>query len=197
MDSPSSHDVTRLLEAWNHGSPEALEALVPLVHAELRRLAAHYLSAERPGHLLQTTALINEAWVRLLGWKTVEWKNRAHFLGVSAALMRRILVDFARARAYRKRGGNAIQVSFSEAAKVAEAELNLDVLALDEALERLARLDPRQSRVVEMRFFGGMEEEQIAAALNISLATVKRDWSVARLWLLNELHSDKTDDACQ
>ncbi len=195
MESPPPHEVTRLLQAWNQGSQQALEELAPLVYAELHRLAAHYLSAERPGHMLQTTALINEAWVRLLDWKNVEWKNKAHFLGVSSELMRRILVDFARSRDYQKRGGNAIQVSLSEATHVANPESSLNVIALDEALQKLAQLDQRQSRIVEMRFFGGMQEDEIADALDISVATVKRDWSVARLWLLNELQSNESHDA--
>lgn len=194
MESPPPHEITRLLHAWNQGDPQALESLAPLVYAELHRLAANYLNGERPGHILQTTALINEAWIRLLGWKNVEWKNKAHFLGVSSELMRRVLVDFARSREYQKRGGGSIQVSLSEASNIANPETSLDVVALDEALEKLTQLDARQSRIVEMRFFCGMQEEEIAAALGISVATVKRDWTVARLWLLNELQPGKLHD---
>jgi RNA polymerase sigma factor (TIGR02999 family) len=144
------------------------------------------MAQERQGHLLQTTALVNEAFIRLIDWKNVRWQNRAHFFGVSAQLMRRILVDFARAQKYAKRGGDALQVSLAESAAVLQ-ERNTDLIALDQALEQLAALDARQSQVVELKFFGGMEMEEIAEALHVSLGTVKRDWSLAKLWLLSRL----------
>src|SRR5919197_815015 len=164
MIVPSSHEVTHLLLAWSDGDQAALEQLTPLVYKGLHRLAKGYLHQERPGHLLQTTALVNEAYLRLIDWKQVRWQNRAHFFGVSAQLMRRILVDFARARQQDKRGGAARQVSFDEAAAVS-AERTAEFIALDEALERLAAIDPRRSRMVELRFFGGLSEEEAAAGL--------------------------------
>ena len=186
MESLETHDVTRLLQAWEQGDQSALDQLMPLVYGELHRLASHYMHQERPGHLLQTTALVNEAYLRLTNCQHLHWQNRAHFFGVAAQLMRRILVDFARARAYAKRGGNAVQVSLSEVDNVA-TEPPLDVVALDEALTRLEALDERQGKVVEMRFFGGMGLEEIAEVLKVSLGTIKRDWSLAKLWLLREL----------
>jgi len=182
----STHDITQLLLAWGDGDQTALEKLAPLVHAELHRLAKRYMAGERRGHLLQTTALVNEAYLRLVDWKAVRWQNRAHFFGVSAGLMRRVLVDFARSQNYAKRGGGALRVSLGEAAAVSP-EPSIDLLALDEALGRLSALDARQARVVELRFFGGMELEEIAEALKVSLGTVKRDWGLAKLWLLREL----------
>ena len=182
----STHDITQLFLAWGDGDQTALEKLAPLVHAELHRLAKRYMAGERRGHLLQTTALVNEAYLRLVDWKAVRWQNRAHFFGVSAGLMRRVLVDFARSQNYAKRGGGALRVSLGEAAAVSP-EPSIDLLALDEALGRLSALDARQARVVELRFFGGMELEEIAEALKVSLGTVKRDWGLAKLWLLREL----------
>src|SRR5215472_18180463 len=186
MQSPSAQEITRLLVAWGDGDRSALEELAPLVYSELHRLAHHYMSRERPGHTLQTTALVNEAYVRLIDWKNVRWQNRAHFFGVSAQLMRRILVDFARSRAYAKRGGAARQITLDEAAGV-PAQSGADLVALDQALNDLARLDERQSRVVEMRFFGGLKLEEIAEVLKVSVGTVRRDWSMARAWLHKEL----------
>lgn len=186
MAQPSEHEVTQLLFAWGEGDQAALERLAPLVHAELHRLAKHYMAQERPGHMLQTTALVNEAFLRLVDWKNVRWQNRAHFYGVSAQLMRHILVDFARAQSYAKRGGKICFVSLAEAADVLQ-ESRPDLLALDAALDKLAALDPRQSRVVELRFFGGLTLEEIAEVLKVSLGAVKRDWSLAKLWLLHEL----------
>lgn len=194
MDSPSGHDVTQLLHAWSEGDREALDDLIPLIYTELHRLAGHYMHAERPGHILQTTALINEAWMRLSEWKNVEWQNRAHFYGVAAQMMRRVLVDIARSRGYLKRGGSAIQVSLDEASGILTYQ-NLDLLALHEALDNLSELDARQARVVEMRFFGGLEEAEIAAVLDVSVPTVKRDWRLAKLWLLNELYGESLGDA--
>lgn len=194
MTTPSSHEVTQLLLAWSDGDQAALEQLTPLVHRELRRLAKGYMRQERPGHILQTTALINEAYLRLIDWKNVHWRSRAHFFGVAAQLMRRILVDFARARQQDKRGGAACQVSLDEAAGVS-AERSAEFIALDEALDRLAAIDPRRSRMVELRFFGGLSEEETAEALKVSPRTVRREWSLARAWLYRELRSEEPEGA--
>ena len=193
MTHSSTHEITQLLLTWGEGDQSALEKLAPLIHSELHRLAKGYMAQERPGHLLQTSALINEVYLRLIDWKNVKWQNRAHFFGVSAQLMRRVLVDFARSHNYQKRGGGAQPVSLAEVA-VEIKERPVDILALDEALERLAILDARQCQVVEMKFFGGMEMEEIAEAMQISLGTVKRDWSLAKLWLLRELSGVKRDN---
>lgn len=191
MTTPSAHEVTRLLLAWNEGDQAALEKLMPLVHAELHRLAHHYMGGERHGHTLQTTALINEAYLRLIDWKSVRWQNRAHFFGVSARLMRRILVDFARSRPHLERAGQLQQVSLDEALAVAE-EPSADLVALDEALTTLAELDPRKSRVVELRFFGGLSVEETAEVLKVAPITVMREWNKAKAWLYRELKgSDK------
>jgi len=186
MAAASKKPITELLVAWSDGDQAALEKLTPLVYDELHRLAHRYMGQERPGHMLQTSALVNEAYVRLIDWKNVRWQNRAHFFGVSAQLMRRILVDFARSRGYAKRGGAARQVTLDEAAGV-PAQSGADLVALDQALNDLARLDERQSRVVEMRFFGGLKLEEIAEVLKVSVGTVRRDWSMARAWLHKEL----------
>ena len=186
MTTHSPKEITRLLVAWGDGDESALADLTPLVYEELHRLAHHYMSGERAGHTLQTTALVNEAYVRLIDWKNVRWQNRAHFFGVSAQLMRRILVDFARARGYDKRGGGAPAVELDEAVLVAD-EKGTDMVALDEALNALAELDERQSKVVELRFFGGLSIEETAEALKISSATVKRDWAMARAWLRRQM----------
>lgn len=188
MSKPIEPNVTQLLQAWSEGDQEALISLTPLVYDELHRLARRYMAQERPGHLLQTSALVNEAFIRLIDWKNVRWKNRAHFLGVAAQLMRHILVDFARTQAQTKRGGEFLRVSLGEAAQVSD-ERNPDLIALDEALKQLAALDVRQSQVVELKFFGGMEMDEIAEVLNVSLGTVKRDWSLAKLWLLHRLNT--------
>ncbi len=187
MDTPSTHEITQLLVAWNQGDAAALERLTPFVHAELHRLAKRYMAGERAGHLLQTTALVNEAWLRLIDWQNVEWQNRAHFFGLAAQLMRRILVDFARARDREKRGGDELQVSLSAAANVA-VERSADLVALDDALQALEKLDPRQARVVELRFFAGLSNEETAEALKVSVGTVRRDWSLAEAWLFRELN---------
>jgi RNA polymerase sigma factor (TIGR02999 family) len=186
MQAQSSREITRLLVAWSDGDESALEQLAPLIHAELHRLAHHYMSRERPGHLLQTSALINEAYIRLIDWKNVRWQNRAHFFGVAAQLMRRILVDFARDRQYLKRGGGALFVSLSDAASFV-VQRGEDFVALDEALNALAQIDPRKVRVVEMRFFAGLSIEEVAELLNVSKETVMRDWRLAKVWLLREL----------
>jgi RNA polymerase sigma factor (TIGR02999 family) len=176
---------------WGNGDEAALEKLVPLVESELRRLAQHYLNQERSGHTLQTTALINEAYIRLIQWKSVNWKNRGHFLGVSAQLMRRILVDYARHHRYLKRGGgNAIKVSLEDAHGLAVEQPN-DLVEIDAALNRLATVDPRRSKIVELRFFGGLSVEETAEALEISPTSVKRDWSLAQAWLYCELRGEQ------
>jgi RNA polymerase sigma-70 factor (ECF subfamily) len=182
-----SRDVTRLLARWTDGDQAALQQLVPIVHEELRRLARRQMAGERPGHTLQPTALVNEAYLRLVNLKQMQWQNRAHFFAMAARLMRRILVDFARSRGYQKRGGEAQQVSFTEALEVAGGQPT-DVVALDDALEALADVDERKSRIVELRFFGGLSVEETAEVLNVSRETVKRDWKFAKMWLLRHLH---------
>src|SRR5215470_4845784 len=194
MTAPSTHEITGLLVAWGNGDQEALDQLTPLVYQELHRLAEHYMKGERSGHILQTTALVNEVYLRLIDWKNVEWQNRAHFFGVSARLMRHILVNFARKRLTAKRGGADVQVSLSEAANMTSAQ-NLDLVALDDALNALAALDPRQSQVIEMRFFGGLSINETAEALKVSPGTVRRDWSLAQAWLRRELKRGDDRDA--
>jgi len=189
MQIEPSQDITRLLVAWSEGDVSALDQLAPLIHAELHRLAHNYMRREQPGHLLQTSALINEAYIRLIDWKNVRWQNRAHFFGVAAQLMRRILVDFARERQYLKRGGGALQVSLSEAASFV-AQRNVDFVALDEALTVLGEIDPRKVKVVEMRFFAGLSVNEVATLLNVSEETVMRDWRLAKVWLLRELQGE-------
>jgi RNA polymerase sigma-70 factor (ECF subfamily) len=184
--APEVFETTRLLKAWSEGDETALERLVPLVDAEMRRLARHYLRQERPGHILQTTALINEAWIRLINWPDASWQNRAHFIGLAARLMRRVLVDEARRRKAQRYGGDAVQVSLANAEGIAH-EKNADLVKLDDALNELATFDERQSRIVELRFFGGLSLEETAEALNISPRTVQREWSLAQAWLYREL----------
>lgn len=186
MAQPSADEITGLLAAWSGGDESALERLMPLVYGELRRLARHYMNRESPGHTLQTTALVNEAYLRLVNWKDVQWQNRAHFFAVSARMMRRILVDFARDKRYLKRGGGALRVSLSEAASFT-VDRGEDLVALDEALTALAKVDPRKDQVVEMRFFGGLSVEEVAEVLQVSEETVMRDWRLAKVWLLREL----------
>ena len=186
MSEDSSPNVTQLLVAWGKGDQHAFDALMPEVRKELHRLAAHYMAEESPGHDLQPTALINEAYLRLVDWKNIQWADRAHFFGMAANMMRRVLVDYARSRDRLKRGGEAIQVSFTEAANVPVPQ-SADVLSLDKALRELEKIDPRKSRIVEMRFFGGLSQEETAEALNVSVATVRHDWSLARAWLAREL----------
>ena len=178
--------VTGLLQAWGGGDAAALDQLVPIVYEELHRQAQRYLRREAPGHTLQTTALVHEAYLRLVDQRQARWQNRAQFFGVAAQLMRRILVDYARRHQAAKRGGSAIQVPFEEGA-VAAAESDVDLVALDNALTRLAVLDPQQARVVELRYFTGLGIEESAEALGISPATVKREWAMARAWLKREL----------
>ncbi|HEY6399866.1 MAG TPA: sigma-70 family RNA polymerase sigma factor [Blastocatellia bacterium] len=193
MAIPSAQEITQLLVAWNNGDEAALEKLTPLVQAELRRLAKRYMAGERQGHILQTTALVNEAFLRLIDWQNVEWRNRAHFFGLAAQIMRRILVDFARARRSEKRGGDALLVSLSDAADV-PSERSADLVALDDALRTLEKLDPRQARVVELRFFAGLNLEETAEALKVSLSTVRRDSSMAEAWLFRELNKTVMSD---
>ena len=192
MPAHSPKEITRLLVAWGDGDQSALEELAPLVHSELHRLAHRYMSRERPGHTLQTSALVNEAYVRLIDWKNVRWQNRAHFFAVSAQLMRRILVDFARDRRYLKRSGGA-RVSLTEAAAFT-VDRDADLVALDEALIALAEVDPRKGQVVEMRFFGGLSVEEVAEVLKVSKETVMRDWRLAKSWLLRELDNTVTSN---
>ena len=184
-----SHEITQLLLAWSEGDREALDRLTPLVYAELRRLAKSYMRKERAGHTLQTTALIHEAYLRLIDASQVEWRSRAHFFGVAARAMRQILVAMARERGCQKRGGVARQVSLDEAMMIDEG-LDEDLVALDEALGALAQFDARKAQVVEMRFFGGLTEEEIAGALNVSAETVRRDWRLARSWLRRKLSGE-------
>jgi RNA polymerase sigma-70 factor, ECF subfamily len=188
-----AHEVTQLLQAWSEGDEQALERLMPLVYGELHRLAGRYMAGEAPGHTLQTTALVNEAYLRLVDVKKVSWQNRAHFFGVSAHLMRRILVDFARSRRSLKRGGDAHTISLEEGL-IVSPELGADVVALDDTLKALASMDPRRSRVVELRFFGGLSVDEAAEVLKVSPETVMHDWKLAKAWLLRELSVDKGND---
>jgi RNA polymerase sigma-70 factor, ECF subfamily len=180
------HDLTQLLLAWNGGDQSAFDRLVPLVHSELRRLATSYMRRERPGHTLQTTALINEAYVRLIDAQRVPWQNRSHFFGIAAGIMRRILVDFARNRNFQKRGGGVSHLQLDDELAATPAP-NEDLVALDEALNALAEVNQRMARVVELRFFGGLRETEIAIALDVSPRTVREDWRLAKSWLLRRL----------
>ena len=194
MSTPGSHEVTQLLRAWSEGDQAALERLIPLVHAELHLLAKRYMRHERAGHTLQTTALIHEAYLRLIDARQVRWQNRAHFFAISARLMRQVLVDFARQRGYQKRGGAARRVSLDEALVVSQVR-DEDLVALDEALSALAEIDERKSRVVELRFFGGLTEEEMAEALKVSPETVRRDWRLAKSWLRRWLSVEMNDES--
>jgi len=185
-DATSSPNVTNLLVAWGKGDQQAFDRLMPQVQQELHRIADRYMAAERPGHDLQATALINEAYLRLVDWKDIQWADRAHFFAMAANMMRRVLVDHARRRDRAKRGRDLIQVSLSEAGHVPMPE-HADVLAVDEALQRLETLDSRKGRIVELRFFGGLSLEETAEAVSVSVATVRRDWTLARAWLNREL----------
>jgi RNA polymerase sigma-70 factor (ECF subfamily) len=185
MDAEAS-EVTQLLNAWCQGDAQALDQLAPMVEAELRRVAQAYLSREQPGHTLQPTALVIEAYLRLIEWKTVAWRSRAHFYAVAAKMMRRVLVTHAVTRDTLKRGGDAVLVSLTEAESLPD-EQNAEILALDAALDRLARFDPRKSQLVELRFFGGLTAEEAAEVMGSSLRSVNREWSLARAWLFREL----------
>jgi RNA polymerase sigma-70 factor, ECF subfamily len=184
--------ITQLLRDWGNGDEAALAALVPLVESELRRLARGYLSRERQGHTLQPTALVNETFLRLRDAQNVAWQDRGHFLGIAARLMRRVLVDHARARGMHKRGGHRQKVPLSQVEAFAP-DIDFNLLTLDRALEALARVDERKVRVIEMRFFGGLTVEETAEALQVSADTVKRDWRLAKLWLLARLEGDRSD----
>jgi len=186
MGGQSPHEVTRLLQAWCRGEQAALDRLIPLIHGELHRLAHRYMLRERAGHTLQTSALVNEAYLRLVDAGQVEWHNRAHFFAISANLMRRILVDFARSRGYQKRGGNVHKLEFEDE-RIPSPVRGADLIALDDALTALAEFDPREARVVELRFFGGLSEEETAEVLGVSSRTVKRDWALAKAWLMREM----------
>lgn len=189
--NPARHEITELLAEWRDGNQSALDELYPLVYDELHRLARRYMSRERKGHTLQTTALINEAYVRLVDQKNVNWANRSHFFAISAQIMRRILIDHARRHAYAKRGGGAQQVSLEEVAAIAPGQ-GRELVRLDEALKSLAERDPRRSQVVELRYFGGLNNEEIAGVLNVSENTVTRDWNMARAWLYQQLTENAT-----
>ena len=186
MSHSQPQEVTQLLLAWSHGDRAALDRLIPLVSTELHRLAHHYMRRERAGHTLQTTALVNEAYVRLVDASRVEWRDRAHFFAVSANLMRRILVDFARKRGYQKRGGGAVMIALDEDG-IPSPQPGPDIVALDEALEALAAFDPRAATIVELRFFGGLTVEETAEVVGVSPRTIKREWAAAKAWLLGEM----------
>jgi RNA polymerase sigma factor (TIGR02999 family) len=188
MESPDSKGVTQLLINFGNGDEGALNQILPHIYDELRRLAGYYMSRERPDHTLQPTALLHEAYLRLIDQRRVDWKNRAQFLGLAANMMRRVLVNHARDRAAGKRGGGAGKVTLSVAAGVFE-QPDVDVIAVDEALEKLAELDPRQSRIIEFKFFTGLTTQEIAEVLGVSTATVEREWTFARAWLYNALKS--------
>lgn len=191
MTESSTHEVTQLLIEWSNGDTAALDKLVPLIHEELRRLAHHYMSRERPGHTLQTTALVDEAYLRLVNRKDVHWQNRAHFFAIAANLMRSILVDHARSHASAKRGGATRKIQLDEA-MVVSRERAAEVVALDEALNELATFDEPQSRIVELRFFGGLSIEETAEVMDVSPATIKREWRSARAWLYERLSVDES-----
>ena len=188
MPSPSHQEVSRLLRAWADGDQDALEQLTPIIYEELRRLARYYMSRERTGHILQTTALVNEAYLRLVDCNRMKWQDRAHFFAVSAQMMRRILVDYAR-RNNKKRGAGHQHVSIEEASMVTP-QPSQDLVALDDALDSLSQFDPRKAKVIELRFFGGLSVEETAEVLKISSITVIRDWNTARTWLYRELKGD-------
>jgi RNA polymerase sigma factor (TIGR02999 family) len=186
VTTPASPTVTRLLREWHDGDEHALERLLPLVEAELRRLARSYMARERRGHTLQPTALVNEAFIRLVDAQGIDWQSRTHFIAICARLMRRVLVDYARARGYQKRGAGARKITLT-GARAMTPELDVDLMALDEALQRLEAVDERKAQVVDLRFFGGLSVEETAGVLHVSADTVKRDWRLAKLWLLREL----------
>ncbi|HXG67064.1 MAG TPA: sigma-70 family RNA polymerase sigma factor [Blastocatellia bacterium] len=194
MVTPSPKEVTPLLIDWGKGDQAALEKLMPLVYEELRRLAARYMRRESPGHTLQTSALVNEAYLRLIEQKSVHWQNRAHFFGIAAQLMRRILVDHARSHHYAKRGGGAQKVSLDEAAMVSK-ERAAELVALDEALTELAAMDERKGRIVEMKFFGGLTTEEVAEVLKVTPRTIEREWRKAKAWLHFTISKGEADEA--
>src|SRR5215469_6332625 len=189
----NTNDISRLLRAWSEGDQSALNGLTPIVHEELRRLAHYYMHRERPGHTLQTTALVNEAYIRLVDYKRMHWQDRAHFFAVAAQVMRRILVDHARSHNI-KRGGGVHHVALDDVA-VVNGDRTGDLVALDDAMNALARLDPRKVQIIEMRFFGGLSVEETAEVLKLSPATVRRDWSIAKFWLYRELSAGPNDES--
>ena len=186
-DVNESHQITEMLKNWGEGKEEALNSLMPLVYDELRRQASRFLRKERSGHTLQTTALINEAYLKLIDQSKVNWQNRSHFFAIASKAMRRILVDHARTRNREKRGGSAEDLPIDDALQIASPQRSVDIVALDEALERLAKLDPRQVKIVELRYFSGLTNDETAAILGISNATVRSDWSMAKAWLRQQL----------
>jgi len=186
MAPTSTHEVTQLLKAWTTGDEQALEKLTPLVYEQLHRAAQHYMAGQRSGHILQATALVNEVYLQLIDCGQMNWQDRAHFFAMSAHLMRRILIDFARSRGSLKRGGGALQISLDEAPSVG-SEPDPNLVALDDALKALAAVDERESKVVELRFFGGLSIKETAEVLKVSVETVQRDWKFAKMWLLREL----------
>jgi RNA polymerase sigma-70 factor (ECF subfamily) len=188
--TPTSQEITQLLVAWGDGDQAARDELMPLVYEELRRLAHRYMGRERADHTLQTSALVNEAYLRLIDQKDVQWQNRAHFFGIAAKMMRRILVDYARRRSFGKRGGDARHVSLEEA--IVSEERAANVVALDDALKSLTKIDPRKGQIVELRFFGGLSIEETAEMLAVSPGTVMRDWTLAKAWLRREMTATKT-----
>lgn len=192
--TPSPHELTQLLIDWSNGSQDAVEKLFPLVYEELRRLAHRYMRRERPGHTLQTTAVVHEAYLRLIDQKQVQWQNRAHFFAIAAHMMRRILITHAQNHRYAKRGGGALKISLDEAAILSQARAG-ELIALDEALKRLAAIDVRRSQVVELRFFGGLGNPEVAEVLKISPNTVTRDWNVAKAWLYREISNGQQDES--
>jgi len=192
MDSPASHDVTQLLIAWSDGDQAARDQLMPVVYEELHRLARNYMSRESPGHTLQTSALVNEAFLRLVDQRNVHWQSRAHFFGIAAQMMRRILVDYARSRSYAKRGGGARRLTLDEGLIVSD-ERSAEVVAVHEALEELAKFDARKSQIVELRFFGGLSIDETAEVLGVSPGTVMADWTVAKAWLRREISPQAVD----
>jgi len=192
--APAPHEVTQLLIDWSNGSQDAAEPLFPLVYEELRRLAHRYMRRERPGHTLQTTAVVHEAYLRLIDQKHVQWQNRAHFFAIAAQMMRRILITHAQSHSYAKRGGGAFKVPLDEAAILSQERAG-ELIALDDALKSLAVFDVRRSQVVELRFFGGLSNEEIAEVLKISPNTVMRDWNVAKAWLYREMSKEHRDES--
>jgi RNA polymerase sigma factor (TIGR02999 family) len=194
VDTGTSQNVTHLLQAWSEGDAAALERLMPLIYDELYRLARGYMNRELPGHPLQATALVNEAYLRLAHWKEAQWDNRAHFFGVAAQLMRRVLVDFARERQYEKHGGGKRHVALDEALPLVQAR-DEDLVALDDALQSLAEIDARKALIVELKFFGGLSVEETAEVLKLSERTVMREWSLARAWLFQALNKATPHEA--
>jgi RNA polymerase sigma factor (TIGR02999 family) len=194
MTTSSSEEVTQLLIAWNNGDKDAMGRLMPLVYRELHHLARRRLRREGAGHTLQTTALVHEAYLRLVGQKEAQWQNRAHFFAIAAQMMRRVLVDYARRRGYAKRGGGAQKVPFDEVPYVSNGKAT-DIVALDEALTTLAEIDRRKSKMLELRFFGGLSIEETASVLGVSPGTVRRDWTLAKAWLQREIKKGVKDEA--